>query len=242
MHGADVDRRRGLDVNRAVRRVGSQSADHGEGPFWDSREQRLLIVDLMAGDILELREPDAPERYHLGTVAAALRARAGGGFVVALENGFALTDARFDTIDVLPPVFTDPAIRMNDGGCDPQGRFYCGTMAYDESSGAGTLFRLDPDLTVHTVLEGVTISNGLQWSADGSTVFYNDTATGRVDVFDFEAASGTFSGRRPFASIPPSAGAPPLARRMAWQLTRTVGCGSPSGEAAACIAMTRMVR
>ena len=66
----------------------------------------------------------------------------------------------------LPPVFTDPRIRMNDGGCDPQGRFYCGTMAYAETPGAGTLYRLDPDCRVHVVLRGVTISNGLQWSRD----------------------------------------------------------------------------
>jgi sugar lactone lactonase YvrE len=90
---------------------------------------------------------------------------------------------------------------MNDGGCDPQGRFYCGTMAYDETTGAGSLYRLDPDRGVTVVLTDVTISNGLQWTAAGDTALYVDTPTGRVDSFDFDGGSGTFANRRPFVSI-----------------------------------------
>ena len=90
---------------------------------------------------------------------------------------------------------------MNDGGCDPQGGFYCGSMAYDETPGAGTLYRLNPDGRVEVILREVTISNGLQWDAAGDTVFYADTPTCRVDRFDFEPASGGFTGRRTFAEI-----------------------------------------
>jgi sugar lactone lactonase YvrE len=97
---------------------------------------------------------------------------------------------------------------MNDGGCDPQGRFYCGTMAYDETPGAGTLYRLDPDLSVHVVLTRVTISNGLQWPADGRHVYYNDTPTGRVDRYDFNPATGTFGDRTNLATLEPDQGAP----------------------------------
>ena len=68
-------------------------------------------------------------------------------------------------------------VRMNEGGCDPNGRFYCGSVAYDQSAGAAKLCRLDANLTVHTVLTQVTVSNGLDWSPDGSLAYYNDTAT-----------------------------------------------------------------
>jgi sugar lactone lactonase YvrE len=74
-------------------------------------------------------------------------------------------------------------------------------MAYDERPGGGALYRLDRDGAVTTVLTGVTISNGLAWSPDGSRAYYNDTATHRVDVFDYEPATG-LTGRRPFAEIP----------------------------------------
>jgi sugar lactone lactonase YvrE len=73
-------------------------------------------------------------------------------------------------------------VRMNDGACDPQGRFWAGTMAYDESPGAGTLYRLELDGRCTTVLTGLTISNGLGWSPDGSTMYLNDSGTGRVDA------------------------------------------------------------
>lgn len=187
--------------------LGPPCAHHGEGPFWDDRVGGLLLVDMLAGDVVRLDDAGAPRRFHVGSVAAALRARAGGGYVLALERGFALADDRLSVTREIG-VFDDPAVRMNDGGCDPQGRFYCGTMAYTSTPGAGSLYRLDADGSVATVLEGVTISNGLQWSADGTMVYYNDTPTGRVDVFDFDAAAGTLHERRPFAVVPKGAGLP----------------------------------
>ena len=134
-------------------------------------------------------------------MAAALRARRGGGYVLATENRFVLLGRDLTEETALPPVFTDPLLRMNDGGCDPQGRFYCGTMAYAETPGAGTLYRLDPDGGVQVTLRDVTISNGLQWNRAGDTVFYADTPTGRVDRFDFDPASGAFTDRRTFTEI-----------------------------------------
>ena len=174
---------------------------HGEGPFWDALNNRLLLVDMLAGSVLAV-DPDAGvERRTLANVAAAVRARRSGGYVIATENRFLLLGQDFSEETVLPPVFVDPLIRMNDGGCDPQGRFYCGTMAYAETPRAGTLYRLDPDGSVHVTLRDVTISNGLQWNRVGDTVFYADTPTDRVDRFDFDPASGAFTGRRTFTDI-----------------------------------------
>ena len=174
---------------------------HGEGPFWDSVNGRLLLVDMLAGTVVDVDGEGRTGRRKLAAVAAALRSRRGGGYVLATENRFVLLGPDLTEERTLPPVFTDPLIRMNDGGCDPQGRFYCGTMAYAETPGAGTLYRLDPDGSVGVTLRDVTISNGLQWNRAGDTVFYADTPTGRVDRFDFDPASGAFTGRRTFAEI-----------------------------------------
>ena len=106
--------------------------------------------------------------------------------------------------DLWPP---QVAVRMNDGGCDPDGRFYCGSMAYDETPGAGSLYRLDPDGTTTVVLSGVTISNGLAWSPDGTRAYYVDTPTRRVDVFDYDPGTG-LTGRRPWAVVPDGPGVP----------------------------------
>jgi sugar lactone lactonase YvrE len=159
------------------------------------------MVDMLAGTVVEVDADGDTRRHKLGTVAAAIRARRSGGYVLATENRFALLGPDLTVQTVMPPVFTDTLIRMNDGGCDPQGRFYCGTMAYDETSGAGTLYRLDPDGSVHVTLREVTISNGLQWNRAGDTVFYADTPTGRVDSFTFDPASAAFTDRRTFTEI-----------------------------------------
>ena len=181
-------------------------AYHGEGPVWSERWGGLRWVDMLAGDILSLVADGTINRRHVGSVAAALRPRQQGGAVIGVERGFALEEAD-GTLKHLDELWSDTNVRMNEGGCDPDGRFYCGSMAYDQQPGAGALYRLDPDGSVQVVLENVTISNGLEWSPDGSRAYYNDSPTQRIDVFDYEAESG-LSGRRPFAEVPAEVGLP----------------------------------
>jgi sugar lactone lactonase YvrE len=173
---------------------------HAEGPVWSDRWGGLRWVDMLAGDVLSLAGDGTVRRSHVGDVAAAVRPRRGGGAVIAVERGFTLEDAD-GALTPLEPVWSDTGVRMNEGSCDPDGRFWCGSMAYDERPGAAALYRLDPDRSVHRVLEGVTISNGLDWSPDGSLAYYDDTATHRVDVFDYDRDAG-LTGRRPFVQLP----------------------------------------
>ena len=172
---------------------------HGEGPVFSSGWGGLALVDMLAGDVLFLAADGGIQRVHVGQVAAVLRPRRGGGAVIGVERGFALLDPD-GSLTRLPEVFTDRSVRMNEGGCDPAGGFYCGSMAYDQRAGGGLLYRLDPDGTVATVLDSVTVSNGLDWSPDGSLAYYNDTATHRVDVFDWDPVAG-LTGRRPLVEL-----------------------------------------
>lgn len=181
-------------------------AYHGEGPVWSPRWGGLRWVDMLAGDILSLAADGTINRRHVGTVAAALRPRRRGGAVIGVERGFAL-EAADGALTQLPDLWDDPGIRMNEGGCDPDGRFYCGSMAYDKRPGAGALYRLAPDGSVTTVLTGVTISNGLDWSPDGTRAYYNDTETGRVAWFEYEPGNG-LARRRTFAVVPAEFGRP----------------------------------
>jgi sugar lactone lactonase YvrE len=180
-------------------------AEHGEGPVWWAGWGGLRWVDMLKGDVLELAG-DGVRRTHVGSVAAAIRPRRGGGMVVGVERGFALVDPD-GTVRAAPEVWTDPSVRMNDGACDPDGRFYCGTMAYDEAPGRGSLYRLDTEGRVGVVLTGVTISNGLAFSPDGATAYYIDTPTHGVDVFGYDSDRGLHDRRRLF-SIDPDLGSP----------------------------------
>lgn len=186
--------------------VTDQVAFHGEGPVWSPAWGGLRFVDMLAGAVLSLGSDGSVERRQVGTIVAALRPRSGGGAVIAVERGFVLEEPNGSLSPVIK-AWSGGDARMNDGACDPDGRFYCGSMAYDRRAGGGALYRLDPDLAVHRVLEGVTISNGLDWSPDGSLAYYADTETSRVDVFDYSPDSG-LSNRRPFARIDPDDGRP----------------------------------
>jgi sugar lactone lactonase YvrE len=170
---------------------------------WWPTLRTLRCVDMLAGDILTLTPSGTMKRTPTGSkVAAAVRPRWGGGGVVAIERGFALA-RREDLTDLvaLPPAFGSSEIRMNDGACDPDGRFYCGTMAYDKAQGAAAMYRLGSPLAAsEQVLGDLTISNGLGWSPDGSTAYYIDTPTRRVDVFDYSREGG-LAERRPLVQF-----------------------------------------
>ncbi|HEX5407559.1 MAG TPA: SMP-30/gluconolactonase/LRE family protein [Pseudonocardiaceae bacterium] len=188
-----------------VDQVTDPIAAHGEGPVWFAGWPGLRWVDMLVGDVLEL-SADGVRRTHVGTVAAALRPIDGGGVVLALERGFVLASDDLTDVTPLGELWSDPGVRMNEGGCDPDGRFYCGSMAYDERPGAGVLYRLAGDGTVVPVLRDVTISNGLAWSPDGGTAYYVDTPTHRIDGFSY--VDGELTDRRPVVHIPADAGSP----------------------------------
>jgi sugar lactone lactonase YvrE len=194
----------------AVELVLDARADLGEGPRWDARGQRLLWVDIMRGRVHAFRPgAGACRSVDVGRPVGALAGDADGGVVLAVAGGFARLDWNSRRLDMLATVEADrPQNRMNDGACDPAGRFWAGTMALDERPQAGALYRLDPDGTLHTMLTEVTISNGIDWTGDGRRMYYVDSPTRRIDVFDFDPATGAIADRRPFVNVPAEAGIP----------------------------------
>jgi sugar lactone lactonase YvrE len=183
-----------------VDRLTGPDVYHGEGPVWFPGWGGLRFLDMLAGDVMTLTADGALERRHVASVVAAIRPRQGGGAVIGVERGFALEDPD-GTLRMLPELWSDTRIRMNEGGCDPHGRFYCGSMAYDQTMGAASVYRLDPQGSVDEVLRNVTVSNGLEWSPDGTRAYYNDTATSRIAVFDYDRTAG-LTNRRTFAELP----------------------------------------
>src|SRR4051794_10806737 len=181
-------------------RVSGRIYYHGEGPVWSPSWGGLRCVDMLAGDVLTFDADGAMERRHVGTVAAAVRPRRGGGAVIGVERGFALEEPDGTLLD-LGDLWTDDSLRMNEGSCDPEGRFYCGSLSYQQTPGAATLYRLGPDRSVAVGLEPVPPSNGLGWSPDGRLAYSNDTATHRISVFDYDPAAG-LTDRRTFVELP----------------------------------------
>lgn len=199
----------------------------GESPVWDEDTGSLWWVDILRGELHRSDVVSGENRsWRVPTALGAIALRAGGGFVAAAGDGFCLldpdADASFsaplrwlwregmpDGSDVPPSGWPNgqPA-RMNDGKCDPAGRFWAGTMTIDRTPGASHLYRLDPDGTVHAALDGVTLSNGMAWSPNGTTMYYIDTGQRTVDAFDFDVADGVAHGRRTLIAVEDGAGNP----------------------------------
>lgn len=182
---------------------------HGEGPFWDSDRGQLLCVDLLAGAVVAVGPSGQFSRYPVPSrVATVVRRRSCGGYVIATEGSVLGADDALSRFEVIAELNVSPDVRTNDGGCDPSGDFIIGTMAYDERDDGGAVYRISPGGVVDKILSPVSISNGVQWSADKSRVFYIDTPTRCVDVFDVDAASGRWSGRRTHLRIHGATGYP----------------------------------
>lgn len=194
---------------------------HAEGPHWSDTWGGLRWVDMLAGDIMQLSaesESSASGRGSSGgrgssasdadgsatrirtpsPVVACVRPASSGGAVLAIEKGFALEDPD-GSITPLPELW-DENVRMNEGAVAPDGSFLCGSMGYDQADRAAAMWRLMPDGTTTRILEGLTVSNGLAFSADGARAFYVDTPTGRVDLFDWDDSAGLVQ-RRTFADL-----------------------------------------
>jgi sugar lactone lactonase YvrE len=182
----------------------------GEGPVWDDREQCVWWVDIL-GESIHRTDPvtGTDDTIPVGQMIGALALRERGGLVAAVRDGFIAIDTASGRIDRLADVEADrPSSRMNDGKVDPAGSFWAGTTDIDHRPGLGTLYRLDADRTVSPMLRDVTISNGLDWTADATTMYFIDTPTRQVDRFSFDPSTGSIGDRQRAVSIRPGAGGP----------------------------------
>jgi sugar lactone lactonase YvrE len=184
----------------------------GEGALWDSRNQRLLWVDIL-GKKLHLFDPSTRQdrAIDIGQFIGTVVPRRSGGVMVAVYDGFAALDPDADNVKldfIADPEADSPDTRFNDGKCDPAGRFWAGTMSLKGVAQAGSLYVLNTDHTVRRMLTGVTTSNGIVWTADARTMYYIDTRLKRVDAFDYDLATGNIANRRTVITVPPEDGRP----------------------------------
>jgi sugar lactone lactonase YvrE len=172
----------------------------GEGPIW--WDDSLYWVDINAPR-LHVYTPATGEKrsFVLSEMTGTVVPRASGGLILAQESGLCAFEPETESSESLPWPADKPIVnRFNDGKCDPQGRFWVGTMGRDEPT--GSLYRIDPGFKVTEMLGGVRVSNGLCWDESRGRFYYIDSRTKAIDVFDWEPESGTISGRRIAARLP----------------------------------------
>lgn len=183
----------------------------GEGPVWCPRERALYFVDSLEPAVKRLDPTTGAVRsWPVPDLVGCLALREGGGLVVALRRGFHTLDLATGAVAPIHLPKEPEDTRFNDGKCDRRGRFWAGTMHFEgmPRQPKGALYRMDVDGRVTRMVDGIRTANGLGWSLDDRLMYYTDTRTNRIDVFDFDIATGAIANRRVFAQVPQETGFP----------------------------------
>ena len=176
----------------------------GEVPLWCSRTQRIWWIDIYAP---ALHSYDPASHAHTsiplpGKIVGSFALRRSGGMVIARNDGFFSFDPESGASSLLAcPEPDKPEHRLNDGKCDRRGRFFAGGMDDKEELGICGLWRLDPDLSVTKVDDGIICSNGPCWSPDDKIFYFADTFKREIWAYDYDLDNGSISNRRIFTSL-----------------------------------------
>jgi len=187
------------DVRVAV----ASAAILGESPVWHTREQALYYVDIV-GHKLQRFDPKSGELRHweFASDVASFAPKLDGSLLIAMRDGLWNFDPASGERALAAEAPYDPAKeRFNDGKCDPQGRFWVGTI-YEPRDPALASLNCYARGTLTREVGGVTVLNGLAWSPNGRTMHWSDTKTATIFAADFDPAGGTLSRQRVFASFP----------------------------------------
>lgn len=190
-----------------VKCVADVHAVLGEGPVWVARESALFWLDIKGLKVfrLDLRGhlTEWPTPFRVGSIVP----RKSGGFIGGTEDGIAAIDPEAGKFDILfNPEEDRPGNRFNDGKLDRQGRFWAGTMDDGEREDSGTLYRIDDDLSWHSMDGGYRVTNGPAFSPDGKVMYHNDSARQLTYVFDLR--DGQLGERRIFLQFKEGEGFP----------------------------------
>jgi len=198
-------------VAAPVRALGEARTHVGETPVYDARADRLYWIDVRETpaihtlDLAGGREKRWPMAEDIGSIAPA----SDGKLVAGLRSGFAFFDPATGVVEPIADPEPDmPGNRLNDGKCDPAGRFWCCSMNPESGTADGSLYVLERDLAWRRLHGGYFTPNGLAWSRDGTTMYFSDTRRGIIYAFPFDARTGAIGARRVFADVGALPGGP----------------------------------
>jgi sugar lactone lactonase YvrE len=194
-----------------VRVVLNIKAQLGEGAIWNNQENLLWWVDIEKGILHKYNPVDGSDKeYTMGRRIGTVVPSESGKALVALEDGLNFFDPATGNFSfITDPEASLPDMRYNDGKCDPAGRLWVGSMGMaSDNMYKASLYRLDHDLTVNKMLDSITCSNGICWSSDKTKMYYIDTPTMKVKVYDYDDNTGNISNGKTAVEIPAGMGGP----------------------------------
>jgi len=182
----------------------------GEGAIWNYKSGELWWIDIK-GEILNFYNPSTEYNKEMftGQMIGTVVPTESGNALVALKNGIYSFDISSGSKKQLAnPEEHLPTNRFNDGKCDPAGRFWAGTLNMDGKKNVASLYRFNPDSTIQTMVEKVSISNGIVWTSDKTKMYYIDTPTGKVMGYDYNNETGEISNPKVAVTVPSELGSP----------------------------------
>jgi sugar lactone lactonase YvrE len=170
----------------------------GESPRWHPSEKRLYWVDIEAGTVhSQSARERTPVTHKVDMKVGCLAFESSGSLLLATSKGIQRWNADRSVLTLLAdPEHGKTDARFNDGLVDAAGRFWAGTMTENDAS--STLYCLEPDLRLHSMVNGVTISNGIGWNTENNLMYFTDTMKRIIWQFDFDLETGALANRRTY--------------------------------------------
>jgi len=182
----------------------------GEGAFWHYQTNQLYWIDILNNQ-LYIYDPNTGtnKSFEMPTSIGTVVPQTDTTAVVALVDGIYIQNTKSGTLSLLSDVESDvPENRFNDGKSDPNGNLWVGSMHYAQTEANAKLYRITPEGHTTAMLDSITISNGIVWSKDASTMYYIDTPTAKIRAFDYDASTASISNERVVVQVPDSLGSP----------------------------------
>lgn len=173
----------------------------GECPLWHPTEHKLYWVDTRRPAIQRLEPNGAVTTWSMPTNVGSIVFRKNGHLIGALKHGFCEIDLNSGATKlIVDPEPEYPENRLNDGKCDHQGRFWCGSRDPTDHNPGGSLYRLNSDYSIKKMDSGFIVSNAMAFSPDGKTLVFGDSRGETVWKYDLDTASGELSNKRVYIS------------------------------------------
>jgi len=180
--------------------IADYACQTGEGPIWHTDEKRLYWVDIPAGRMFRYHaETGTHEMCYSGDPVGGFTVQADGSLLLFRSRGAVVNWRDGEMSTVVEDIPDERDTRFNDVIADPEGRVFCGTMP--TAARPGRLYRLDTDGSLRVVVEGVGCSNGMGFTPDGRGMYYTDSSSREISLFDYDRSSGEISNRRVFLDL-----------------------------------------
>ena len=173
----------------------------GEGPYWDWRDNSLLMVDITGGRALKLSSHAGLiwERQFDNHVGSIIGIEDSADYLLVEQRGIQRMDLGGKRNEILTLIEAGEQKRFNDAKADPAGRLWAGVMGYEKNPGDGALYSYQANGLMHQMITDLTVPNGMDWSNDGSTMYFIDSPTRRIGVYDFDLATAELTLRSSIA-------------------------------------------